>query len=53
MFDKDTNELKLLDFGIAKTTISKEINFTPCGDYFYMAPEMIQGIGYNEKVDIY
>lgn len=43
----------MIDFGIAKITIRKEFNFTPCGDQLYMAPEMLQGIGYNEKVDIY
>jgi serine/threonine protein kinase len=53
LYNKETNELKLIDFGISKKMIQKEMSFTPCGDEFYMAPEMLEGNGYNEKVDIY
>lgn len=49
----DSNErVKLLDFGLSKKS-KGETDQTICGTPYYIAPEMIEGDFYNEKVDIW
>lgn len=51
MMDKN-EQIKLLDFGLSKN--SKKVNIKEiCGTPYYMAPEMIQGLDYDAKIDIW
>jgi serine/threonine protein kinase len=43
-------DIKLCDFGFA--TILSERK-TLCGTYEYMAPEMIQNMTYDHKIDVW
>lgn len=43
--------LKIADFGFAKRTDAKEKTFTFVGTPEYVAPEIIQNLGYNKAVD--
>ena len=49
LFEKD-GYLKLTDFGLSKKVITETTN-TLCGSPEYLAPEVVEGIDYNEKVD--
>ena len=42
--DSDIFEVRLADFGIAKILESYNVNATPIGTSYYMAPEVIRGI---------
>jgi len=52
-----TNEsgvIKIADFGFAaQLTLSKQKRKTVVGTPYWMAPELIQGLDYDEKVDIW
>ena len=43
--------VRLCDFGVSTTTL--ELTTTLCGTPDYMAPEMLQGVPYSNKVDIW
>merc|ERR1712106_599079 len=46
--------IKLVDFGIAKKFAENECRtYTIVGTLFYMAPELLQGMGYGLDVDIW
>ena len=48
----DNGHIKLVDFGLSKIKQEKnELMYTICGTPDYLAPEIIQGRGYNEKID--
>ena len=47
-------EIKLSDFGLTKTGITGNMTTdTICGSPFYMAPELLFGSGYTNKVDLW
>jgi len=45
--------VKIADFGLAYSFAENELPELTCGTPGYMAPEIIKGNPYNEKVDIY
>ena len=48
-----TGSVKLINFGVSKL-ISKKTNLTEVeGILDYMAPEVIEGVGYNHKADLW
>lgn len=56
LYDKETKKIKLIDFGISKRVVersNKQNLFTMTGTLFYRAPEIVNGGGYDEKVDIW
>ena len=44
---------KLIDFGLSKDATAKELLKSMAGTPYYMAPEILSGKTYNEKVDIW
>lgn len=57
MITKDGTRVRIMDFGIAKLTDSKNFKTTHAGTQlgtpFYMSPEQIKGIQYSKLSDIY
>jgi len=57
MISKDGNKVRIMDFGIAKLTDSKNFKTTHAntqlGTPFYMSPEQIKGLPYSRMSDIY
>lgn len=56
LFCPETKKLKIIDFGICKQmTIRQEKSemLTPTGTLIYKAPEMFEGGGYDEKIDLW
>ena len=51
MFLTETNQIKIGDFGLARTVI--DITRTNCGTKQYMSPEMIDNTGYSFSTDIW
>jgi serine/threonine protein kinase len=56
----DSAEVKLSDFGIAKVleeegedARSRGRAYTSCGTDYYVAPEVLKGEGYDNKVDLW
>lgn len=56
----DSAEVKLSDFGIAKVleeegedARSRGRAYTSCGTDYYVAPEVLNGEGYDNKVDLW
>eukprot|EP01119_Soliformovum_irregulare_P006316 TRINITY_DN1818_c0_g1_i1.p1 TRINITY_DN1818_c0_g1~~TRINITY_DN1818_c0_g1_i1.p1 ORF type:complete len:1116 (+),score=413.02 TRINITY_DN1818_c0_g1_i1:146-3493(+) len=50
----DAGVIKIADFGFAaQLTMSKQKRKTVVGTPYWMAPELIQGMDYDEKVDIW
>lgn len=52
----DNWQLKICDFGFSKAIegdITRKRTHSICGTEEYMAPEMLMGLDYNEKVDIF
>lgn len=51
LIDKD-GHIKLADFGLSKVCFSQnQMAYTMCGTPEYIAPEIIQGRGYNCSAD--
>lgn len=48
--DKDAT-IKISDFGLAKVITNEQYMTTACGTPSYIAPEIIQGVGYTFAVD--
>ncbi|CAD8086539.1 unnamed protein product [Paramecium primaurelia] len=60
LFDQDTSTIKIIDFGVSKrfiTTQQRDIQvqllWTITGNENYRAPELWNGSGYNELIDIW
>jgi len=57
MISPDGNKVRIMDFGIAKLTDSKNFKTTHAntqlGTPFYMSPEQIKGLPYSRMSDIY
>jgi len=57
MISQDGNKVRIMDFGIAKLTDSKNFKTTHAntqlGTPFYMSPEQIKGLPYSRMSDIY
>merc|ERR1712228_173132 len=53
LVDDETLDLKIIDFGLSTRLDQKDSIFTDCGTPGYIAPEIIYGHDYNEKVDIF
>jgi len=47
----DEAEIKIADFGLAKLIRDSDMMATACGTPGYVAPEILEGRGYSEKVD--
>lgn len=45
--------IKINDFGLAKSQETNKMMITQCGTPSYVAPEIIQGEGYDEKIDVW
>jgi NIMA (never in mitosis gene a)-related kinase len=54
LLDRDAENIKLGDFGLARI-LSKHSLYarTNVGTPFYMSPEQISGMAYNEKSDVW
>ena len=50
ILDNEGN-IKLTDFGLSKLVKPKEMTYTLCGTKEYLAPEIIQGQGYDKTCD--
>ncbi len=50
---KDVFEVKIADFGLAEQIEENTKLFRRCGTPSYIAPEVLQGIGYSFKADIF
>lgn len=50
--EKDPDNIKLIDFGLAKKLSEKEIMSNPNGTAYYIAPEVLKG-DYDVKCDIW
>jgi calcium-dependent protein kinase len=56
LFDRDEGTVKLIDFGISKKLMDrgqKKEMLTLTGTPYYRAPEMFEGGGYDERVDLW
>ena len=54
LFIDDNYKIKIGDFGVSKKLeTNKNFAYTSVGTNFYMAPEVIKGEEYNNKVDIW
>ena len=47
------NTIKIGDFGVARSINSSELIMTMVGTPYYLAPEIILGIGYTTQADIW
>jgi len=48
----DKGVVKISDFGLARF-LNNELATTACGTPGYVAPEVLQGVGYGKEVDIW
>lgn len=56
LFDESKNSVKIIDFGISKKLMHrgrKQELLTLTGTPYYRAPEMFEGGGYDERVDLW
>jgi calcium/calmodulin-dependent protein kinase I len=45
--------IKIADFGLARFFMSNELMMTQCGTPGYVAPEILEGKGYDNSVDFW
>ncbi|KAJ7815261.1 kinase-like domain-containing protein, partial [Mycena olivaceomarginata] len=53
VFLDEANTVKLGDFGLSKALVHAEFATTYSGTPIYMSPELVRGIAYNSKSDIW
>lgn len=56
LYDPVMKKVKIIDFGISKKTFQRGQRrdmLTIIGTYFYLAPEIVMGGGYDERVDLW
>lgn len=56
LYDEENKNVKIIDFGISKKLINRGIKkdmLTQTGTLYYRAPEMFEGGGYDEMVDLW
>ena len=56
LIDQENKKIKIIDFGISKKTFLRRQRrdmLTIIGSNLYMAPEMLLGGGYDERVDLW
>lgn len=56
LYDEKEQKIILIDFGISKKTTKRNIKremLTVTGTPYYRAPEMFEGGGYDELVDVW
>ena len=56
MLHKETKAVKLIDFGISKKTFQRGVRremLTVIGTPLYIAPEVLEMGGYDERVDLW
>jgi len=51
--DEDDSTVKIADFGFAKHVYRRESLTTQCGTPGYVAPEILEGIPYDERADMW
>ncbi len=51
--DENLNSLVIIDFGLSTTVKDSEALFTRCGSPGYVAPEILNNLGYGCKADIF
>ena len=51
--DENLNSLVIIDFGLSTTVKDSEPLFTRCGSPGYVAPEILNNLGYGCKADIF
>jgi len=50
---EDVSDLKIADFGFATPVEDGKSLFLRCGSPGYVAPELLDGSGYNESADVF
>lgn len=56
LYDRVNRKIKLIDFGISKKCYIRNLPremLTLTGTLYYRAPEMFEGGGYDERVDLW
>lgn len=53
LYLQKSNQLKIIDFGLAVTLESKQLAGTQVGSPMFMSPQVINGIQYSNKCDIW
>jgi len=53
MSNHSDSDIKIADFGFAKRVISEACLKTKCGTPYYVAPEVLSGVLYGTKVDMW
>lgn len=53
MSKNNDSEIKIADFGFAKRTTSQTCLLTQCGTPGYVAPEILEGVPYGTKADMW
>ena len=56
IYDQTNRNIKIIDFGISKKLTKRNIKkdmLTQTGTLYYRAPEMFEGGGYDERIDLW
>lgn len=51
--ESETLDVRLADFGISSFVPNDDFLFKKCGTPSYIAPEVLRGLGYDSKADIF
>ncbi len=51
--ENETLDVRLADFGISSFVPNDDFLFKKCGTPSYIAPEILRGLGYDSKADIF